>query len=77
MSVPCRKDLGSCDLNVEHEGPCSHERDRKERTCLMAEREEALELLKASYLSKTAPEPMSTRSWHDRTRSLLKRCGFL
>jgi len=50
---------------------------KKELMFLKAEREEALELLKAAYLGKTALAPLSARSWHDRTRSLLKRCGWL
>jgi len=72
----CYDELG--DVRVAY--PNTHERfedPKKELMFLKAEREEALELLKAAYLGKTALAPLSARSWHDRTRSLLKRCGWL
>lgn len=67
----CRFGHPGCQ-DVIHTAP-----SQREVAVLEAERERALELLKAAYLGKTHPAPLSTRSWYDRTRALLKECGFL
>jgi hypothetical protein len=60
MSVKCRHDLGSCDKDVEHEGP--HGYQAKDDLF-----NEALDLVFTAY------HHVTTRAWHDKARSLLTR----